>query len=66
MKRNTVGSDEGGRARAKVGRPRLPNARTSVFSVAVSAVELARLRSADAKTWAREALLRSLRRRRGP
>jgi len=52
-----------GGKRPGAGRPRKDNARTSVFSVAVSAEELDLLRATGANQWARDVLLRSARQR---
>ena len=55
--------NEGLRNTKKGGRPRLSNAKTSVFSIPVSADELTELRRAEAIKWARGVLLRAMKRR---
>lgn len=52
-----------GGKRPGAGRPKKADAKTSVFSVAVTADELELLRSADARSWSRELLLRAARRK---
>jgi hypothetical protein len=52
-----------GGKRPGAGRPRKDDAKTSVFSVAVTAEELELLRRADAKSWARKALVDGAKRR---
>jgi hypothetical protein len=46
-----------------IGRPRKDNAKVAVFAVAVSHDELELLRCTDARSWARDVLLRSAKRR---
>lgn len=52
-----------GGKRPGAGRPRVENPKTEVFSVAVTAEELELLRNTDARKWARDALVRSAKRR---